>query len=131
MEWNPNTNPDAPTYTGTPRNATKGIETRLIFGRSIPHGPQLGETVTDYSVRAFLDSFVLPRFPSGFTVTESRGVWKGGQEDSFAVSVIYTNTPLVTKKFGVRLEEIRAEYIRIFHQESVLRIDTPVTYSFD
>ena len=131
MEWNPNTFKNAPTRTGKSRNPIEGIESRLVFGRSIPHGPQLGETVTDYSVHAFLDSFVSPRFPAGFTVTESRGVWNGGQEDSFTVAVVYGNHPQTQKNVGVKLEEIRAEYVRLFKQDSVLRIDTPVSYSFD
>ena len=131
MEWNPNPKPNAPTRTGLPSNPIKGIESRLVFGRNIPHGPGLGGTVTDYSVRAFLDGIVSPRFPQGFTVTESRGVWKGGQEDSFDVSVVYGNHPQTRKNVGVKLEEIRAEYVRLFGQDSVLRIDTPVSYSFD
>ena len=131
MEWNPNTFASAPTRTGLPQNPVEGIESRLVFGRSIPHGPGLGETVTDYSVRAFLDGIVSPRFPAGFTVTESRGVWNGGHEDSFTVSVVYGNHPQTRKNVGVKLEEIRAEYVRLFHQDSVLRIDTPVSYSFD
>jgi len=99
----------------------------LVFGRAIPAG---GE-VTDYAIQAFLDSFVLPRFPEGFTVTTSVGVWKGGKEASFSVSVVYGIDPAERKDVGVKLEEIRAEYIRRHGQESVLRIDTPVTYSFD
>lgn len=127
MQWNPNNFPNAPTRTGEPLDLVKGIESRLAFGRSIPSGG----TVTDYAVRAFLDTFVLPRFPRGFTVTESRGVWKGGQEESFALSVIYRDTPNARRDYGVKLEEIRAEYVRLFGQDSVLRIDARVSYSFD
>ena len=129
MEWNPNTFKNAPTRTGKSRNPIEGIESRLVFGRNIPK--ESGKTVTVYDVDAFLDSFVLPRFPSGFTVTGSRGVWKGGQEQSFTVSIVYRNDLVTRKKFGVRLEEIRAEYVRLFGQDSVLRIDTHVSYSFD
>ena len=127
---NANLNENAPTRSGRPVNPVHGIETRLTFGRNISHGPQLGETVTDYSVRAFLSSFVLSRFPHGFTYTESRGAWDGGQEDSFSVSVVYIGHPSTRRDAGIKLEEIRAEYIRLFGQESVLRIDTLVTYSF-
>lgn len=129
MEWNPNTFADAPTRTGQSYDPIEGIESRLVFGRSIP--TKFPSTVTDYSVRAFLDSFVLSRFPAGFTVTESRGVWHGGNEDSFSVSVVYDNSTGTRKNVGVALEEIRAEYIRLFKQDSVLRIDTPVFFSFD
>jgi hypothetical protein len=126
MQFNPNINPNAPTRTGQPRNPIKGIESRLVFGRDIPNG----ETVTDYAVRAFLDSYVAPRFPQGFTYTESRGCWKGGQEESFSVSVVYVDHDKARKDVGVKLEEIRAEYIRLFGQDSVLRLDSPVWYSF-
>jgi hypothetical protein len=133
MEWNPNTFANASTRTGQPQNVVAGIESRLTFGRSIPKevsGFVIAETVSDYSVRAFLDGVVLPRFPDGFTYTESRGCWKGGQEDSFSVSVIYVNHGKARKDYGVKLEEIRAEYIRLFRQDSVLRTDTLVAYSF-
>jgi len=126
MQWNPNNNPDVPTRTGKGKNTTQHIETRLLFGRSIPDGG----TVTDYSVRAFLDSYICSRFPLGFTYTESRGCWKGGQEESFSVSVVYPDTVEARRDYGIRLEEIRAEYVRLFRQDSVLRIDGLVSVSF-
>ena len=133
MQWNPNTLPNTPTRTGQPRNVVAGIESRLTFGRSIPSSAwcNVDRTVTDYAVRAFLDGFVQPRFPQGFTYTESRGVWKGGQEESFSVSVIYVNHDTAKRDYGVKLEEVRAEYVRLFGQDSVLRTDTLVSYSFD
>jgi hypothetical protein len=127
MYFNPNLDPTAPTRTGEPRKPVKGIETRLVFGKSIPKGG----TVNDYAIRAFLDSVVLARFPAGFTVTESRGAWKGGQEDSFAVSVVYPDTDSARRDNGVKLEEIRRAYIDRFGQDSVLRIDSPVRFSFE
>lgn len=126
MQWNPNTFPQAPTRTGKGKNTTQHVETRLVFGRSIPKGG----TVDDYAIRAFLDSYVGSRFPLGFNYTESRGVWKGGQEDSFSVSVVYPDTVEARRDYGVRLEEIRAEYVRLFRQDSVLRIDGLVSVSF-
>jgi hypothetical protein len=127
MQFNPNINPNAPTRTGEPSNPIKGIRSSLIFGRSIPGSDR---TVTDYDVRAFLDTYVVPRFPQGFTYTESRGCWKGGQEESFSVSVVYVDHDKARKDVGVKLEEIRAEYIRLFGQDSVLRLDTPTWFSF-
>lgn len=127
MQFNPNIDPNHPTRSGQPRFPVTGILSELVFGRSIP----AGGNVSDYAVQAFLDSFVLPRFPGGFTVTESRGVWRGGNEDSFSVSVVYGLDPAERRDAGVKLEECRAEYIRLHGQDSVLRIETPVTYSFD
>lgn len=127
MQYNPNTFHNAPTRTGEPSNPIKGIRSCLIFGRSIPGSDR---TVTDYDVRAFLDTYVVPRFPQGFTYTESRGCWKGGQEDSFSVAIVYVDHAKARKDVGVKLEELRAEYIRLYRQDAVLRLDSPVWYSF-
>lgn len=129
MDIHPNLNPNAPTRTGHGRETTDGIETRLVFGKSIPKAGHAN--VTDYAVRSFLESVVLPRFPDGFTVTASRGVWKGGQEASFSVSVVYPDTDAGRLDNGCKLEEIRAAYIVRFGQDSVLRIDHAVVFSFN
>jgi uncharacterized protein DUF3574 len=45
----------------------------VYFGRNRPDGG----TVSDAEWLAFLDSVVTPSFPSGFTVVEGTGQWKG------------------------------------------------------
>lgn len=131
MEFRPQTDPNHPERTGHGRQTDQGTESRLVFGRAIELSPSGQTTVTDYAVRSFLDGFVLPRFPNGFTVTTARGVWNGGHEDTFTVSVVYSTDPGETLDAGIKLEECRAEYIRLHKQDAVLRIDSPVVYSFE
>ena len=116
---------NAPTFTG------RGLLTQTgTLSTLRPQHPsqQWRGIVEDYSLRAFLDGFVLQRFPDGFIVAEVRGVWKGGREDSLALSVVYPKAN--ARDFGVRLEEIRAAYCARFKQDSVLCVDTTAEVSF-
>ena len=117
----------APTFTGRGALTQEGTLSTLHFGRSILDANG-GGTVDDYSLRSFLDGFVLQRFQEGFTLAETRGVWKGGREDSLALTVVYPKAN--GRHFGVLLEEIRAEYCKRFRQDSVLRVDTAADVSF-
>lgn len=126
MEWNPRINPAHPLRTGHGCNVKVGLRTTLYLGRSISAGQEV--EVSAYALSSFLKDFVSVRF-LGFTVEHGQGYWKGRREDVAILSFLY---PLeVAWDAGVKVEEIRAEYVRLFSQESVLRTDETVKLSFD
>ena len=90
----------------------------LYFGRNRPDGG----TVSDADWRRFLDEVVTPRFPSGLTVVDATGQWRGEsgvveQERSQIVTVFHAGDA------GSRraVADVAAEYKRRFRQEAVLR----------
>jgi hypothetical protein len=102
---------------------TDAIRTELFFGCSRKNGPD----ITESEFQEFIDEFVTPRFPSGFTVIDGRGQWRENdgsitKERAKILIVVYKRNH--RKTIGATLEEIRSEYKRRFQQSSVLRIDT-------
>jgi hypothetical protein len=96
--------------------------TELYFGRSKPDG----SIVTDEAWDKFLNDVVTPRFPDGFTVLDGAGQYrdKAGRivkEPSKVLVFLYSRKNRKTS--SVAIDEIRAEYVRLFNQESVLRMD--------
>ncbi len=90
----------------------------VYFGRNRPGGG----TVSDAEWRAFLDEVITPRFPSGLTVMEATGQWKGGngaveQEKSEIVMLLHNGDETARRA----VTELSEEYKRRFHQEAVLR----------
>ena len=97
-------------------------KTELYFGLGRKGGPD----VSDAEFQAFVDEFVTPRFPMGFTILEATGQWR---EDDNSITKERSKVLVVAyprkerRSAGVKLEEIRAEYIKRFAQKSVIRID--------
>ena len=90
----------------------------LYFGRNRPDGG----TVSDADWRSFLDEIVTPRFPSGLTVVDATGQWRGArgvveQERSEIVTVFHAGDDASRRAVA----EVAAEYKRRFRQEAVLR----------
>jgi hypothetical protein len=90
----------------------------VYFGRNRPDGG----TVSDAEWLAFLDSVVTPSFPSGFTVVEGTGQWKGQtgaveRERSAIITFLHTGSAADRD----RVDQVAGEYKRRFHQEAVLR----------
>ena len=102
--------------------ADKYLRTELYFGRSLPDG----SVVTDEEWTKFLNDVVTPRFPDGFTVLDGFGQYrdKSGRivkEPSKVIVFLYSRK---TQKAGsTKIDEIRAAYVKLFNQESVLRVD--------
>jgi hypothetical protein len=96
--------------------------TELYFGRDKNDGTQ----VSDEEWSNFLDEFVTPRFPDGFTVLEGKGQYRlqnGSivKENSKVLVLLYMpKTRLVNTR---KINEIRNEYKKRFKQESVMRVD--------
>jgi len=99
------------------------VRTELFFGTAKPAG-----AVTAQEFTTFLDTVITPRFPEGLTVTKGEGQFTAEdgtliKEESYLVVLLY---PLDGEKASsIRMDEIRREYMRQHHQESVLRADDP------
>lgn len=102
------------------------IYTRLFFGLEGPRG-SVAETEWD----AFLRDVVVPRFPSGLTVTHAKGHWQAPgeppqREASRVLEIVYDERPSHDR----RIEEIAAMYKATFQQKSVMVIRMPVNVCF-
>jgi hypothetical protein len=106
---------------GTPGEPYK--RTELYFGGSRPDG----SVITPGEFELFLDKEVTPAFPDGLTWLAAHGQWMGGKEDSYVLILLY---PYSNRKANRDIEEIRSDYKKQFHQESVLRADSTEKVSF-
>jgi len=100
----------------------------VYFGRNRPDGG----TVTDAEWQEFLDAVVTPKFPTGFTVLEGTGQWKGRggvveRERSAIVTFLHTGSGADR----AAVAEVAAEYKRRFQQEAVLRERAPACARFE
>jgi hypothetical protein len=100
----------------------------VYFGRNRPDGG----TVSDAEWLGFLDSVVTPSFPSGFTVVEGTGQWKGQsgaveRERSAIITFLHTGSAADRD----RVAQVAGEYKRRFHQEAVLRERTRACARFE
>lgn len=98
----------------------KYYRTELYCGRSKPGGGM----VSDEEWERFLSDEVTPRFPDGFTVLKATGQYreKSGKiisEPSNVLVFLYMSKD----ESRLKIEEIRAAYVKQFSQESVLRLD--------
>ena len=102
------------------------VYARLFFGLEGPRG-----SVADIEWDAFLRDVVVPRFPSGLTVTHAKGQWQArGErphgEASRVLEIVYDEKPHHDR----RIEEIAATYKATFQQESVMVIRMPANVCF-
>jgi hypothetical protein len=102
------------------------IYARLFFGLEGPRG-----SVAEAEWDRFLRDVVVPRFPSGLTVTHAKGHWQTtGQppqrEASRVLEIVYDET----SHHDGRVEEIAATYKAIFQQESVMVVRMPANVCF-
>ncbi|WP_043262795.1 DUF3574 domain-containing protein [Streptomyces sp. CT34] len=106
------------------------VETKLLFGTAKPNG---GAPVSDKEFRAFVDSFITPRFPDGLTVETSYGQYRDShgkieRERSYKVTLLYPSG--TAGRNGSKIQQIRREYDKRFQQESVARIDENARVAF-
>ena len=106
--------------------AEKFYRSELYFGRSIPGGG----AVSEQDWNSFLAEIVTPRFPEGFTSLKAIGQYreKSGKiitEPSEVLIFFYSGR--TKNESRAKIEEIRAAYVKMFKQESVLRVDLPKT----
>jgi hypothetical protein len=106
------------------------VETKLFFGFGPADHPEQGISETEW--RAFLDSEVTPRFPSGLSVGEVYGQWQAkGQQQverlrTKMLIVIYADSA----ENRAKIDAIRAAWKTKTGDESVLRVTEPADVSF-
>jgi hypothetical protein len=96
------------------------VKTELYFG------PVDGDDWAD-----FLADEVTPRFPQGLTWFDVRGQWRDRQGNvrklgSRMIILIYPRSAAANRA----IEEIRTDFKKRFHQQSVLRVTEHVDASF-
>ncbi|WP_105168172.1 DUF3574 domain-containing protein [Pseudoalteromonas sp. T1lg23B] len=105
---------------------TERVQESLYFGTGMKKG-----FVTKKQWQTFLDNYVTPQFPNGFTVVEASGQWKGNngvlvREPSFVLTVVHNNE----QRHATAIKVIIDEYKTQFQQEAVLRIKMDSCVSF-
>lgn len=100
----------------------KYFRTELYFGLN----RSSGERIDEAEWLVFVDEVVTPRFPAGFTVFEAFGQYRDRsgkivKEPSRVIVFFYSRS--AKKKSRAMIEEIRSAYLKMFDQESVLRVD--------
>ena len=71
----------------------------------------------------FLQNHVTPNFP-GFTIFDGTGSWQGRQMPSKVLFILHKGTAEEDK----HIESIRAEFVKQFRHQSVLRNNVPCNY---
>lgn len=100
---------------------------QLFFGQNI--GGKPGVSAAEF--RKFVDEELTPRFPSGLTVLEGGGQWKGDEnklirEASKVVVLVLPNGI----DANLKLNAARKAYKARFNQESVLLVTQPACVDF-
>lgn len=113
------------------------LRTELFFGMSIAATTDYpAAQVTESQWRDFVDTWITPRFPHGLTVLDGYGQWLGkdgvvAREHSKVLILLHSGSdPDQWAEADRAIEEIRAAYRRLFHQESVLRVTSRAGVSF-
>tara|TARA_R110002110_G_scaffold302809_1_gene516895 strand:- start:104 stop:484 length:381 start_codon:yes stop_codon:yes gene_type:complete len=99
------------------------VQSTLYFGLSRPDGGQVEEA----QWQDFLARDVTPRFPDGFTVVDGRGQWRDAKAViiSEPTKVLIIVHPLSDENTQA-ISELKAAYVKRFHQESVFQTDQDV-----
>ncbi|GHF58780.1 hypothetical protein GCM10010218_45140 [Streptomyces mashuensis] len=117
-------------HASEPKAAQPFMETHLFFGTGRHNG---APPITDDQFRDFLQTYVTPRFPSGFTFLTGNGQWRDrqgsiNQERSHELIVLYPRAE--AQQRSADIEEIRSTYTRLYELESVGRADVEVRADF-
>ena len=103
------------------------IQTTLYFGRDYPEGQ-----VSNSQWNRFVDEVLGWYFGEGYTVLDGQGGWRspatGKQVREKCKIVILLRADSEAKELAV--EAVRDAYRARFDQESVMRVDQPVTVKF-
>ena len=110
---------------------TRGwVETRLYFGLGPVDAQQQG--ASEAAWRAFLDTEVTPRFPSGLSVQDIYGQWQGTpgtHVQRLRSKMLILDYP-ATPSNAARIEAIRAAWKQRTGDVSVLRVTEHADVSF-
>ncbi len=106
------------------------VDTRLYFGLGPADHPEQGMGETEW--RAFLDREVTPRFPSGLSVVDLYGQWRGtGSRQverlrSKMLMILYADSA----ENSAKIDAIRKAWKLKTGDQSVLRVTEPAEVSF-
>jgi len=117
----------SPLAEGVPPYGNVLVKTELIFGLSKSDGGLISEV----EWQKFLDEYITPKFKEGLTILDADGQYLTQsneviKERSKIVILLYE----YNEEINESIEYIRSSYKKLFQQESVLRISTPVGVSF-
>ena len=102
------------------------VQTTLYFGLGLKGGHHLAET----QWQRFVAEIVTPRFPDGLTIVPATGQWRDPKaktarvisEPTRVVIIVHPDTVAASRAIG----EIKQDYVKRFHQDSVFQTDAPV-----
>lgn len=93
-----------------------------------------GSTVTDAQWQAFLDRYVTPRFPTGFTVLNASGQYQSMEDGKLYREPSRVLVILFPREFQAdaerKLQQVAQDYIGMFEQESVLKVESESSVRF-
>ena len=110
--------------------ASTWVESQLFFGLGPAEHPEQGISETQW--RQFLDAEVTARFPSGLTVVDAYGQWRGTGEKaperlrSKMLVILHCDTASESEK----IDAVRSAWKKLTGDESVLRVSRPAQVSF-
>eukprot|EP01133_Synstelium_polycarpum_P011853 gene11853-13816_t len=109
-------------------SCAKAIRTDLYFGMNIPGGGQ----VSQQQWKMFTDSVITPYFPEGYTEWDATGKWRdtGTKQTITEPTKVVTFIGRPTKARTLRLDSVALKYIHLFHQQSVLKVNSPAQLKF-
>jgi hypothetical protein len=111
---------------GSTPSCAQRVYARLFFGLEGPRG-----SVAEAEWDMFLHDVVVPRFPSGLTITYAKGHWQPAgeppqREASRVLEIVYDERAHHDR----RIDEIAAAYKATFQQESVMVVRMPASVCF-
>lgn len=113
-----------------PGHAQGWVNTMLYFGLGPADHPEQGISETEW--RGFLDREVTPRFPSGLSVLDVYGQWKG--KDQSTIERLRSKMLVILHpddaENRAKIEAIRTAWKQKTGDQSVLRVTEPADVSF-
>jgi hypothetical protein len=106
------------------------VDTKLYFGLGLADHPENG--VSEAQWRDFLDKEVTPRFPSGLSVLDVYGQWRGKNQtapERLRSKMLIIDYP-DSQENRDKIEAIRSAWKQRTGDQSVMRVTEPVDVSF-
>jgi hypothetical protein len=97
------------------------IETSLYFGQSKPGGGM----VTEPEWKSFKENYIAKVFKEGSTIYNVSGNWLDPATNKLITEPTYIVTYYYKKSFSLskQIDSLKYWYIKLFQQQSVLRVD--------
>jgi len=105
-------------------DAEQYLKVELFFGLS-----ENGKKISEKKWRHFVDEYITPLFPDGLSILNADGQWRNKdnkiikERSKLLVLICKDNT--ITRK---SIDQVKEKYRTIYHQESVLEVDTKTEF---